>query len=229
MQLLFNINFTIPFGANSKVIVMHPPGNVYDMASNPMGKDDLNYLINNVNKGDVFFDVGANCGHYTLALSDHLNFDIQIHCFEPEDEAYLRLIHNKLINNADWNCAKVAVGAKFEWLKITSGLSGYNHITVGDEVGTPCPVITLDNYIESNNIQEVHMVKMDIEGFEMDALMGARKSFEKQIIKQILLENDGHHKRYGYDFDDFQEFFKIYNYKKLKIPEVSNFEIWTIL
>lgn len=219
--------FYIPFGSKSEVFVKSPPGNVFNLAKDYYSIPDLNLLLNNINEGETFFDVGANYGYFSLAIHDKCNGNVSVHCFEPEDEAFFRLLANKIKNNAAWTCIKMGVGNKRDWLKITTGQGGYNHIAAGNDTGIPCPVITLDEYISEQKIEKIDLMKIDVEGFEMNVLRGGEKSFTDKKIKKVLLELDGHQKRYGEEYESFSEFFISKGYVKTETTGEVNFEFWT--
>jgi len=47
-------------------------------------------------------------------------------------------------------------------------------------------MLTLDSYVESNNIQKVDYIKMDIEGYELLALEGMKKTIQKFLPKLAI-------------------------------------------
>jgi hypothetical protein len=54
------------------------------------------------------------------------------------------------------------------------------------------PVVTLDSYFEKNNIQEVDLIKIDVEGFESEVFNGASKVFAQIRPKFIQMEYNWH-------------------------------------
>jgi FkbM family methyltransferase len=130
-----------------------------------------------VGRGSVFYDVGANVGIYSL-LSSQLVGSGKVYAFEPvpRNLAYLRR-HLKL-NNVD-NVEVLALAicdvtgqANFE--VETTGLMG--QLTEGGSVTVS--TATLDSLIENGSVAPPDVIKMDIEGAELLALRGASFIFE---------------------------------------------------
>src|SRR5690606_22584286 len=54
---------------------------------------------------------------------------------------------------------------------------------------TSISMVTLDDYCLNNEIETIHFIKIDVEGFEMNVLKGAKTNIEKQNIKRIQVEH----------------------------------------
>jgi FkbM family methyltransferase len=48
--------------------------------------------------------------------------------------------------------------------------------------------ITFDFFVEKYNIEKIDVLKIDIEGYELNALLSGHKILEKAIIKNILVQ-----------------------------------------
>jgi len=49
-------------------------------------------------------------------------------------------------------------------------------------------VITIDEIIKSNNLEKINLLKIDVEGFEYDVLLGCQIAFEQNKIQKIICE-----------------------------------------
>lgn len=135
---------------------------------------------------DVFFDVGANVGVYSLYASS-LFYGMHIYAFEP-----MPLNYGALIGNRDMNgfmgmiCLPFAVGSRDEWVSmdIPSEMAGATGTQIKKGPGTVC--VTIDGY--SRRIMPTH-IKIDIDGQELQVVLGMRQTLPH--IKSSLIEVSG--------------------------------------
>lgn len=118
-------------------------------------------------------DAGANVGSYTRVLARSFS---SVHAFEPARDTFQCLERNVFENgdydkvhlyNAAVSDRRTYVGIKRSWfrLSITSKVSGN-----GDVPAVPIDALELDN---------LRFLKLDVEGFEYQALIGAKKTIER--------------------------------------------------
>jgi len=131
-------------------------------------------------KGDVVFDVGANYGFYTLQASRLVGSDGLILAFEPHPDTYKGLLTNLSLNNVrNVRTFNVAVG-EFDghvrlYIHTNSGeCSTYRKSKRWIDVEST----KLDTIVERLGIT-VNLIKIDVEGAELDVLKGARKTLKK--------------------------------------------------
>jgi FkbM family methyltransferase len=169
-------------------------------------------------KDPVIFDVGANLGHWTTGMLNRLNTDDtqpKIIMFEPQSQCW-QALHNVVRTNVELN--KTAVGSRNGILKFYQGMNSElgsvyersDFSGVSDKIDVPC--ITLDSFIEDRDIRFIDYIKMDIEGNEMQAIMGARKSLENNIIQSISFEFGSANVNSRTFFVDFFELFRGLNF-----------------
>ena len=119
-------------------------------------------------------DCGAYTGDTLLACPFPL---FKYDGFEPDTKNYLALINNKLMNNDNykaWNCA---VGASDRTVKFSSngnmGSKIANNIAAGSKQSIDIEMCRIDSKILNTN--ESRIIKMDLEGYELEALEGCKK------------------------------------------------------
>ena len=78
-------------------------------------------------------------------------------------------------------------------------------------------ISTIDNYCSENAINHIHLLKIDIEGHELDALAGARRMFDKKSIDIVTFEFGGCNIDTRTFFQDFWYFFSEINMKMFRI------------
>lgn len=144
----------------------------------------------------VVFDIGANVGLYSL-LAAWANPGSQIHAFEPTPEVAAILKENIELNGPrNISVAQVAVGDadRRGFLRLCAGSDGSNEgmnylsRDKKDETDLPVEVVSLDGYCQRHSIEHIDLIKMDIEGGEYEALLGAGQMLHRQAIGCIFLE-----------------------------------------
>jgi FkbM family methyltransferase len=181
---------------------------------------DMGYLLHVLRNSDLFIDIGANAGSYTVLASAAVG--ARVYAFEPAPSAYDRLVENVRLNGAEVRviCLNVAVGRAEGVVRFTSGLDTINHVAAASEHGPKMidvRVCTLDTALGS---ESPSMVKIDVEGYETPALEGAHQVLSSSSLHSVIMELNGSGERYGYDesrimrmMSDFG--FKTYSYDPL--------------
>jgi FkbM family methyltransferase len=184
----------------SRIIVRHGEtgvtGNLYcclhDFA-------DMGYLLHVLTPDDLFVDVGANVGSYTiLACAAKGAKGI---CFEPVPSTFERLMDNLRINNLVERVEAINIGLSDREgdLVFTSGEDTTNHIVAGSEQASnvvQVKVLPLDAILEGVTPS---LLKIDVEGFEMRVLAGARRILGKKELHSVIMELNGSGRRYGFE------------------------------
>ncbi|MEO9258238.1 MAG: FkbM family methyltransferase, partial [Crocinitomicaceae bacterium] len=147
---------------------------------------------------EVIFDVGANIGFTSLNLSQSSNnLATKVYAFEPDPYNYSKLIDNLNLNvNHAVSAENIGIGDTVENLKLvinTANNLGGNRINKNaTENYSIIPVTTVDIFVEERKISTVDLIKIDIEGFEMNALKGAEqtiKSYKPILFVEVNNEN----------------------------------------
>ena len=137
----------------------------------------LNVLKQRLGPGDVFVDVGANVGYFSLIASRLVGDQGIVFTFEPSPRALEKLISNLRRNNIE-NVVlfSTACGYKVELHRLNQaswhniGASSFcGHI--GSEATENVPVLPLDNLLGGLDIAP-SLIKIDVEGYEFEALRG---------------------------------------------------------
>lgn len=151
-----------------------------------------NYLI---------FDVGANVGQYaTEALNNFENNQVFVHSFEPSKKTYSKLVNNmkefENIRLNNFGISNEISRAVLYSVEKNSGLSSLykrdlSQFNLSLDNSETIELNTIDNYCSKNKIEEIDLLKMDIEGNEYKALLGAKKMLKNKRIKTIQIEFGG--------------------------------------
>ncbi len=150
-------------------------------------------------KGDVFFDVGANVGFYTffaLPLCGELG---SVHAFEANPVFIPNLLRSVELNRIS-NCVVVnaaAVGERHGGegvLHLPSDsraigiASTYLHDWLDRELIVQVPLVSIDGYMREKKITQLDVVKIDVEGGELDVFKGMNEIFQKRTGVLIVCE-----------------------------------------
>lgn len=127
--------------------------------------------------GGIVLDVGANIGIFTLnVLLRAKNNDVPVHIYAIEPEPHnLELLMQNLENN-EWLVGDSRVTIVKEGINDKEGEAFIDDNHGGSrlsEEGSPITLITLDQFIEREKIEEVVFAKFDIEGSEVPAILAA--------------------------------------------------------
>jgi FkbM family methyltransferase len=145
-----------------------------------------NILTEILNSGDVFLDLGANIGYFSLLAASIVRVSGKVISFEPNTQnlqlLYASILENKLKNIIVY---PFAASDSARIMKLTSfGSNGF--------LETPQSSLTNAQFLQSvivdellQNEESINVVKMDIEGYEPLALRGMDKIIKKH--KPIII------------------------------------------
>jgi FkbM family methyltransferase len=161
---------------------------MYSVFKNKQDAFEIELLKKHIKPGDTVLDIGANIGFYATILSDIVGEKGKIHCFEPDTTNFAHLkkttssYKNIIINNK-------AVGPKTEKLKIyTSKNLNVDHRTYKPEEydrEIEIDAVSIDDYLTGTRVD---FIKMDIQGFEMEAMKGMKETLKNNPNVKMISE-----------------------------------------
>ncbi len=140
----------------------------------------LSIIKSVLKEGDVFIDIGANIGFISIFASSLIGKTGNVYAFEPNPDTFTILKKNIELNQiSNIETSTFAIGSISKTAKI------YSRWNVGRGAATlykpdyetesyDVNVVTLSDYF-GESMNKVELVKLDIEGYELPALIGAKK------------------------------------------------------
>lgn len=172
----------------------------------------IDFIINN-SHGYSVISAGTYVGDFLIAIHKHCE---KVYCFECEPEQLYLTQQNIELNNIK-NCvlSDKAIGDKNTTLRLKVSGEGWcenwndgdtmlgekNFITKTDDIINSIEVesVTLDSYFKNNNYEDkISIIQLDIEGYEINALIGAKDIIQKN--KPIIVIEEGSNHNCGSDF-----------------------------
>ncbi len=161
--------------------------------------------------GDVFYDVGANVGHVSIQLGCHFRGAVDIVSFEPQPGLAHRLAVSAALNKLpSFQVFDVLLGDHEGSAELfLTKTSAHASLVARDPTARPVSrqMVTIDSLVSAAVIRPPSLVKIDVEGAEMQVLKGARRTLE--VHRPLLvLEADSNMGRFGYGKKDLFTFLR---------------------
>jgi FkbM family methyltransferase len=200
-------DIAVPFAASAHLLVSRgmtaATGNIY---TGLFEFEDMAFVMHLLQPDDLFADIGANVGSYTILAGAVAGANVI--AAEPAPAAFRRLEINIRLNNLSGRviAREVGLGAAEFVARISSSEGAMNHIlSVGerprgeyDEVS----ITTLDKLLFG---KAPSLIKIDVEGFETEVIKGGKKTLESNRLLGVIMELNGNGRRYGFSDDDLHE------------------------
>ncbi len=139
------------------------------------------------NRGGVVIDIGANIGTFSVYAA---NFGATVYAIEPEPHNLESLRKNININDMEnkINVCPYAI-TDFKGTVVINDMGGGSTIKDDGIFGAEVEAMPLNNFFELYHINEVDVLKIDVEGAEVEIILGASKE-NLQKCKYITMEFD---------------------------------------
>lgn len=185
---------------------------------------ETNAALSVVKPGAIVFDVGANLGWWSKALLAEMNGAVRVFMFEPQP-----FLQEDLAPLVEQGCTLVpkAVGSRPGVLPLYLPEPKAGNASLHPRRDTyfehqafttiDVPVITLDDFASENGIDHIDLVKIDVEGHEMDVLKGAEALISARKVKAIAFEFGSANINSRTFFRDFWDFFAAHDFALKRI------------
>lgn len=152
-------------------------------------------------EGEIFLDVGANVGMYSIFAA--ATRGVTVYAFEPESQNYALLnrniFDNGLANRVSAFCIALSDQTRIHRLylsKFQAGGSCHNFGESVDHEGLPlvspfvqgCLSATVDALVAQGAMPLPNYIKIDVDGIEPKIIAGARETLREQRLHSVLIE-----------------------------------------
>lgn len=149
-----------------------------------------------LNDGDTCIDIGANFGLYTLWCASIVGDAGRVVSFEPFEKNISALKENIELNKfkniivVENAVADTTSELNLFYNEMDKNLGMVSSYRTSECVLTVVKSVSIDEYVDANNIASIKFIKLDIEGGEYLALTGMRNTLEKfKPILQIEIDS----------------------------------------
>jgi FkbM family methyltransferase len=160
--------------------------------------EEIDFLNAFLNEGDFFVDIGANVGLFSLYASRRVGPTGSVIAFEPSKLTYERLVENLELNGiTNVRPYKLGLSDKDEMLELNISSNGHeawntfvptrdNKFSLKEKV----QVQAFDHFLreKSIDVNRISLVKLDVEGFEINVLKGSKDLLSNQNAPAFLVE-----------------------------------------
>ena len=146
--------------------------------------EDHTFLSNNLNSRSVIVDLGGNKGNFSKTLRD--KFKSRVYAVEPHPALYKKLLKLK-----DVDVFPAAIystnGITILYANKTRCASIHENLREKEPNGIRVRAITLDNFLKQKKLEKVDLLKVDIEGAEIEMFETLSPKILRHL-KQITVE-----------------------------------------
>jgi FkbM family methyltransferase len=167
----------------------------------------IDWIRTTVKPGDVFYDIGANVGAYSIYVAKHHKGAVKVYAFEPAAPTIPLLIHNIVRNGCTglvmpmtFPLSAKPTLATFNYnMKLTPGFAQHAFGDAIDVQGKAFqPVFqeflvsaTLDQLVSEYHLAPPNHIKIDVDGLESEILGGGGNVLKSGAVKSLFFEVGG--------------------------------------
>ena len=185
-----------------------------------MEYEDMLFLLHSLRKENIFIDIGANAGVYSVLASKVIG--CKTIAFEPINETFERLLDNININRIGDRVTAInkGVGSKLGELYFTNDSDTTNKVSlnIGKNTST-VKVTTIDS--EFDESEGFYVLKIDVEGYETEVLKGSENLLKSGKITTIIVELNGSGEEFGHNDNEIDRLICSFGYSAIKYNPIN--------
>lgn len=152
---------------------------------------ELRFIQEVLNSKSIYIDVGAHIGDSSLLAASKI-LQGKIFSIEPTPSIFQELLTNIKLNSLEKRISPIQAavshtqGSAFFNIEDTAET---NHLSKKKtRKSIKVTTITIDSLIKQYKLKKVTLLKIDVEGYELEVLQGSSKAIKSQAIERILFE-----------------------------------------
>jgi FkbM family methyltransferase len=133
-----------------------------------------------ISPGDCCLDVGANFGQFASYLGRTVGDEGRVFSFEPlpyNQEIFRRVMRLLRRDNVELIPAAVADREGNLTISVPENNTAEAFVSAGE--GLSVKAITIDGFVTTRNLERVHLLKIDVEGFEFEVVRGGLQTIRR--------------------------------------------------
>src|SRR5215203_634444 len=199
------------------------PTRYYKYYEDGYEKENFQFITDNVKPGDIILDIGGHIGLYAVAFGKMVQPLGKVYSFEPTPQT------NKILRKSvELNKLQNTVTVQNEAISKEKGETTFyisdllmdnsnslvNFSKPRSVHGIKVPLISIDDFSKTLS-RKVDFLKIDVEGAELDAVIGARETMQKDGPLAILALHPTQIKSKGDSLEQIWDVVTGYNYEVL--------------
>jgi FkbM family methyltransferase len=188
---LLDAEYVLPLANGARIILSNGENyatlcytcGIYDFA-------EMAFMLHFLREGDTFGDFGSNVGVYSVLAG---SVGAKVIAVEPVPATFAALQRNIQLNGLDAKTLNVGLADAPGVLRFTSNLGGMNRVARPTDTSAVEVKVTTADAIGAN----IKMAKIDVEGFELPLLKGAKRLLATGL-DAIVIELNGSGKKFGF-------------------------------
>jgi FkbM family methyltransferase len=148
-------------------------------------------IASELRASDILLDVGSNVGVYSIQSLEIVGTSGNVHAFEIDPRPLRCLeLSKKRFHYDNLHIHSTAVGSAIGKVQLNQDHEcGNSQVSLVDG-GTQVPMVSLDTWMASNGVDRVNVIKIDVEGFELEVLKGAQEILARNKPSLIIEADD---------------------------------------
>jgi FkbM family methyltransferase len=186
----------------------------------------MSFALHTLQPGDLFVDVGANIGSYSILAGDCEG--VKVVAFEPVPQTFSWLQKNIKINALEnqIEVMKIGLAEQKGSINFSSNLDALNHVVLQQKHNTSVVKVDVSKLDDILDHKYPAVIKIDVEGYESQVLNGAKKTLYNTSLIAVIVELNSAGKRYGVDDEEIHKLllskkFETFKYNPLKRQLIS--------
>lgn len=156
--------------------------------------DTVKWIKENIRKDDVFWDIGANVGAYSL-LAAKIELESKIVAFEPYIPTFAHLWDNIVLNTLQDRivplCVALSDRTHIDVLGIGDTRAGSSEHVLGRKgkgLTQPSQTMAADDVVKVLHVRSPTLVKLDVDGYELSVLAGMQELLRSPSLRSLIIE-----------------------------------------